>query len=164
MITCDHILYLKNELESEDGYSHPELYEWSEIYLKAKDKPFFFKGSYVYYENRYSSLKQSTRFFKNLHTIDDLVYASASSEEFEILVDLNRIQREAAHFAICYNWMSPGRCFSFDWRKEKEIPFPSEREMISWNIVDSVYQEISKKNLPILEASYFINTDICNEG
>ena len=155
MVTANHIQYLKDTLEPEDGYPYYYLYDFSEAYAAHVAG---FK-----WENRYNSLRQDTQFFHNVSAIDDLVWSSKSIDEFLVKVDLNGWPIEAVNFAICYCMLNPGRFFSYDWRKLENIddrfcipPFSSEEESIAWHIYRCLFKKITNESLPMMEARDFI--------
>lgn len=165
-ITKNHIAYLLNELEDVGSYSHKELYEWADKIIEAREHPEMFDGKYLKqwsWSSRYATLRQDTRFFKNLAILEDLRYDARSEEEWIINLNLRGISQKIADFEICYTWSSPGRVFSFDWREldyKDDIhaypPFSSEREMNAWNFLNDRYRKISENNLPICTVEYFL--------
>lgn len=166
-ITENHIAYILNELEAEDSYSHEELYEWSEKYIEAREHPELFDEDDPrewLWSSRYATLRQNTRFFKNLAFLEDMRYDARSEEEWMINLNLRGVAQKIADFEICYAWSCPGRVFSFDWRElETGIensyaypPFSSEREMNAWNFLNDRYRKISENNLPICTVDFFL--------
>lgn len=170
MITSNHIEYLKQELEPEEGYPHKELYEWADKYIlwhdlleKHKDDPEFAADPYFTWEDRYGSLVQRGVFFNNLVKLESLRYDVEGEELWKIALDLEGIPEEAANFEICYCWMSPGRMFSWDWRDLDDPakagstpPFSSMRESNAWDFVNERYKKIVNEHLPMCTFSEFV--------
>ena len=153
MICNDHIKYLKEKMEPENGYPYHEIYEWNETYLISKK----YNTNVFRWENRYGALKQTTTFFKNILKIVDFLYNSKVVEEFMINVDLHGIQKEAMNFCICYIYMSPTRWFAYDWRFRKCDPHVFDYD--AWHIEKSLFEKIDKMNLPMLEVDDFMKLD-----
>ena len=170
MITSNHIEYLKQELEPEEGYPHKELYEWADKYIlwhdlleKHKGDPEFAADPYFKWEDRYNSLVQRGVFFNNLAKLESLRYDIESEEPWKIALDLEGIPVEVANFEICYCWMNPGRWFSWDWRDLDDPakagympPFSSMRESNAWFFVNERYKKIVNEHLPMCTFSKFI--------
>lgn len=92
MITSNHIEYLKQELEPEEGYPHEELYEFTDKYIlwrdlleKHKGDPEFVVDPYFVWEDRYNSLAQRGMFFCNLFKLESLRYNAESEEAWKII-------------------------------------------------------------------------------
>ena len=176
MITSNHIEYLKQELEPEEGYPHKELYAFADKYLlwhdlleKNKDDPGFAANPFCKWEDRYDSLVQRGTFFNNVITLQMLRYDAESEEAWKIALDLEGIREEVANFEICYCWMCPERWFSHDWREldDPEIrscfsfpPFSSEAEMIAWNFVRKRYKKIVEDHLPMCTFDEFVAVEL----
>lgn len=164
MITSNHIAKIQEKLEATDHFSYPELYEWSECYLKAKPPKNKWKN--FEWSHRYCTLKQSGSFYNNICAVDDLVWSAKSLDDFRIKVDLLGLPREAVDFVICYVQLNPGRFFSQDWRDLRKNgqpplpPFSSSRECTAWYIYDDCFKEISERNLPILEVEEFLKIEL----
>ena len=154
MICIDHIKYLKDTLESDNGYSYEELYEWNDRFCKAKQQQDNCEEKHFPWKDRYGALKQTTAFFKNIAKIADLIYDSNSIEEFLIICDLSNISREAVNFAVCYIYMCPNRWFLHDWGAA--VILSSKNEAKSRHIIESLFEEIDKQHLPMLEVDDFI--------
>lgn len=86
MIASNHIAKIQEKLEAEDHFSYPELYGWSEYYLKAKPPKNKWKN--FEWSHRYCALKQSGTFYNNLCAVDDLVWSAKSLDDFRIKADL----------------------------------------------------------------------------
>ena len=82
MIASNHIAKIREKLEAEDHFSYPELYEWSECYLKAKPPKNTWKN--FEWSHRYCTLKQSRQFYNNLCAVDDLVWSAKSLDDFRL--------------------------------------------------------------------------------
>ena len=174
MITSNHIEYLKQELEPEEGYPYKELYEWADRYIewhdfleKHKDDPEFVADPFFRWKDRYNSLVQRGVFFNNLVKLESLRYDVKSEEAWKIALDLEDIPEYIADFEICYCWMNPGRCFTDDWRKLEDAklspyvpPFPDIKELNAWNFVDNRYKKILKEHLPICTVEDFLMTQL----
>ena len=177
-ICHSHLEYLKSTLESEEGYSHPELYAWSDKYIDAENVKSLYGSNVLRYPkcildliidfpwtNRYNSLVQHGAFFENIVKLEQIRWPESDEEKWRIELDLNNIPYEIANFEICYCWMDPGRCFSYDWRILKEdvhlvLPFPSESESNAWDFVYKMFKKISDKHLPICTVEDFLETSI----
>ena len=168
-ITSNHIEYLKQELEPEEGYPHKELYEFADRYIlwhdlleKYRDNPEFAVDPCFEWKDRYNSLVQRGVFFNNLIKLQSLRYYVKSEDQWKIALDLEVIPEEIANFEICYCWMNPGRWFSYDWTLIGEDPlstppFPSINESNAWNFVEIMFKKISQLHLPICNVEYFMN-------
>ena len=174
MITSNHIEYLKQELEPDEGYPHKELYEWADKYIlwhdlleKHKGDPEFAADPYFKWKDRYCSLAPRGVFFSNLVKLESLRYNADSEEAWKIALDLEDIPAEAANFEICYCWMNPGRLFSWDWRDLDDPakagytpPFSSMQESNDWCFVDDQYKKIVNEHLPICTVEEFMTKKI----
>lgn len=173
-ITSNHIEYLKQELEPEEGYPHKELYEFADKYIlwhdlleKHQGDPEFAVDPNFKWEDRYNSLVQRGVFFNNLVKLESLRYNAESEEPWKITLDLEDIPEYVADFEICYCWMNPGRMFSWDWRDLYDPvkagytpPFPTIKELRAWDFVDNRYKKILKEHLPICTVEDFLMTQL----
>ena len=174
MITSNHIDYLKHTLEAEDKYSHPELYAWSEFYIKAHNVPLEYADSrrsvpeHLHrlmkdfpWHHRYNSLVQHGTFYCNIVRLAGIRRDALNEEDWKIALDLEGIPCEMANFEICYCWMCPGRWFTYDWRSLSvdpgtTPPFPSVKEADEWDFVDKIYQKIASSHLPMCTVDEFM--------
>lgn len=170
MILDHHIEYLKQTLETEEGYPHKELYEFADNYIlwhnlleKYKDDPGFAADPYFKWEDRYNSLMPRGVFFNNLVKLYSLRYNVKSEEAWKIALDLEDIPMEVANFEVCYCWMNPRRCFSWDWRDLDDLakagftpPFSSMQESNAWFFVNERYKKISREHLPMCTVEDFL--------
>lgn len=152
MITSNHLEHISSGLESEEGFSHPELYVWIKgDHLKSSSFDVF------RWKYRYSSLRQDTVFFKNIHKIVCLLFESKSEDEFLLKLDLLGVPREASDFIICYIWLSPCRWFSHDKRDDSDdVPLMNEIEQSAWKVFSERFKLIDREHLPILEVEEFL--------
>lgn len=180
MITSNHIEYLKQELEPEEGYPHEELYAWAYKYIESYSASMRYASSsfvcpkYVIdlmkefpWEHRYNTLVQQGTFFENIVKLESLRYDVESEELWKIALDLEGIPEKVANFEICYCWMNPGRMFSWDWRDLDDPakagytpPFSSMRESNAWFFVNERYKKIVNKHLPICTVEEFMTKKI----
>lgn len=174
MITSNHIEYLKQELEPEEGYPHKELYEFADKYIlwhdlleKHKGDPEFAADPYFMWKDRYCSLAQRGVFYCNLVKLESLRYGAKSEEAWKIALDLEDIPVEVANFEICYCWMCPGRWFSWDWRDLDDPtkasttpPFSSMQESNAWCFVDDQYKKIVNEHLPMCTFDEFVAIEL----
>ena len=174
MITSNHIEYLKSTLESKEGYSYPEIYEWSNEFIRVQhillayadstrcipnDLMAFMKR--YPWKNRYSSIVQHGTFYENIVKLEAIRRLENNENSWRVALDLKNISYEMANFEVCYCWMTPGRWFSADWRKLEEdvhfvLPFPSDAEANAWYFVDKMYKKISREHLPICTVEEFM--------
>jgi hypothetical protein len=175
MITDNHIEYLKQAIEPDDGYPHQWLWLNAEKYVLYNDlmlNGMYFAdpdrlGSNAYaWEARYSSLRQDTVFFKNLLKCSTIRKEVHTEDEWNIGLDLQNVPIEKAIFEICYLWMNPLRVFSYDWRKldvfreENLPPFPSKQECNEWNFLNTMFLKIIKEHLPMCTFEEFIEKEL----
>ena len=178
MITSNHIEYLKSTLEPEEGYPYPELYEWSDEFIRAHNAPLEYFDSKIrvlnelkilmeryQWKNRYSSMVQHGTFYENIIKLEDIRLHENIEDKWRVALDLKNIPYEMANFEICYCWMSPGRLFTVDWRKfEEDVyyspSFQTIKEVNAWRFVDSMYKKISREHLPICTVEEFMETKI----
>lgn len=174
MITSNHIEYLKQELEPEEGYPHKELYEWADKYIlwhdlleKHQGDLEFAADPYFEWKDRYNSLVQRGAFFSNLAKLESLRYYAKSEEEWKIALDLEGIPEEVANFEICYCWMNPARYFSWDWRDLDDPakagttpPFSSMQESNAWDFVSERYKKIVNEHLPMCTFDEFVAIEL----
>ena len=123
MITDNHIEYLHDVLTPDDGYPHQFL--WLDAEKYALYNEFSLNGMYFAnrhrlenayaWENRYSSLRQDTIFFKNLLKCS-IIRNEVHNDEYawKIILDLQDVPIEKAIFEIFFVWSQPTRFFSFD--------------------------------------------------
>ena len=178
MITSNHIEYLKSTLEPEEGYPYPELYEWSDEFIRAHNAQLEYFDSKIrvpielkilmeryQWKNRYNSMVQHGTFYENIVKLEDIRLHENIEDKWRVALDLKNIPYEMANFEVCYCWMSPGRLFSVDWRKFEEdvhsMPsFQIDVEANAWYFVDSMYKKISREHLPICTVEEFMETKI----
>lgn len=127
-------------------YRHPELYEWNKEFQKRK---FFTKKDFTRerrlehlyrcgkndqdpdeccmeyvafrFEDRYKTLSQGTRFFRNLAYLNDERYGSGSYQEMVLKCSAAGIGEGKVKFYLLYVQMNPGRFFMYaDLFKEYE--------------------------------------------
>ena len=178
MITSNHIEYLKSTLEPEEGYPYPELYEWSDEFIRAHNAPLEYFDSKIrvpielkilmeryQWKNRYNSMVQHGTFYENIVKLEDIRLHDNTEDKWRVALDLKNIPYEMANFEVCYCWMSPGRLFTVDWRKFEEnvyysSAFQTVKEVNAWRFVDSMYKKISREHLPICTVEEFMETKI----
>ena len=178
MITSNHIEYLKSTLEPEEGYPYPELYEWSDEFIRAHNAQLEYFDSKIrvpielkilmeryQWKNRYNSMVQHGTFYENIVKLEDIRLHENIEDKWRVALDLKNIPYEMANFEICYCWMTPGKLFSDDWRKFEEDmysvpPFQTIEEVNAWRFVDSMYKKISREHLPICTVEEFMETKI----
>ena len=104
MITHDHIKYLHDVLEPDDGYPYPELYAQSDNYIQAHNVPNKYADStcnipkhLIYlikdfqWKDRYSTLVQHGTFFENIMLLESLRYDENNEEKWRVSLDLKNI-------------------------------------------------------------------------
>ena len=124
MITSNHIEYLKSTLEPEEGYPYPELYEWSDEFIRAHNAPLEYFDNKIRvpielkilmenypWKNRYRFLVQHGTFYENIVKLEDIRWNENDEDKWRVALDLKNIPYEMANFEICYCWMTPGRFF-----------------------------------------------------
>jgi len=157
-ITAKHLKYLKRTLESKQEFSHEELYFVPKSLNADNHK-----------RRRYASLKQDTKFYKNICSVLKTIECSKNEDEWLIKLDLKRIPQEVADFVVAYTWMCPGRWFSYDWRKYPQCeitpynitPYDvSEFEWDAWRLIDTRFKKIAREHLPICTVKKFIEHEI----
>ena len=152
-ITAKHLKYLKRTLESKQEFSYSELYFVPKSWNADSHK-----------RRRYLSLKQDTKFYKNICSVLKTIEYSKNEDEWLIKLDLKRIPQEVADFVVAYTWMHPGRWFSYDWRKYPQCGIKpwnvSEFEWDAWRLVDTRFKKIAREHLPICTVDKFIEHEI----
>ena len=174
MITSNHSEYLKSTLEPEEGYPYPEMYEWSNEFIRAHNVPLEYADSMrcipkdlkalmerFPWKDRYSSMVQRGTFYENTVKLEAIRWHENDEDKWRVALDLKNIPYEMANFEVCYCWMTPGKLFSNDWRKlEEDVhsvpPFQTIAEADAWHFVDKMYKKISREHLPICTVEEFM--------
>ena len=158
-INSNHLEYINKELMNmdENTYSHFELYQWHNEYLKNRFSTE--DNSEFKWKNRYNTIDQHTSFGRNLIRISNIFWHTESNEEFKIICNLNGIKEEDMNFYIVWNYNTPEYEFPYNWRIKKYDPNCGYIESYTkFNLLTEMFEYISKNNKPMSTYEEFVSS------
>ena len=156
-IKSNHLEYVNKELMNmdENTYSHFELYQWHNEYLKNRFSTE--DNSEFKWKNRYNTIDQHTSFGRNLIRISNIFWHTESNEEFKIICDLNGIKEENVNFYIVWTYNTPGYEFPFA-RFIIYDPNIGAKSHTKYNQLTEMFEDISKNNKPMSTYEEFVSS------